>query len=335
MSVQQMFVVMREDMAASLIEREEEIDVVLTALICQEHPLLVGPPGTAKSLLLDTVLRWLGPGATKFSILFGKYTVPEEVFGPVSIQGLKADVYRRVTTNKLPEAVGAFADEIFKPSTAILNTLLRILNERVYENGDGTFRTCPLRICVAASNEWPADNDGGKELGALFDRFLFRKTVRPVSKAGRSRLLWERNHTPHLRTTISQEELDQACGEANDMDWTDDARKALDEILDTQVKEGIHPGDRRQYKSILAAQAYAYLCGADMVRREHLEILAHVLWDDPTEHPQKCAKVVAKIANPTGHLITEKLLQVQDVLAKCSPTEAVPKLKEIQKELLA
>src|SRR5262245_44510895 len=43
----------RHELSSALIERDDEIDLVLTALLCNEHPLLVGSPGTAKSLLLD------------------------------------------------------------------------------------------------------------------------------------------------------------------------------------------------------------------------------------------------------------------------------------------
>src|SRR5213080_3403674 len=132
---QEKFLATRQELSAALIERDEEVDVVLTALVCREHPLLVGPPGTAKSLLLDSLMAWMN--GRKFTVLFTKFTTPEEVFGPVSVAGLKEDKYRRVTAGKLPEADGAFGDEIFKASSAILNTLLRVLNERVYDRGEG------------------------------------------------------------------------------------------------------------------------------------------------------------------------------------------------------
>src|SRR3954453_14445157 len=92
----------RKELAAALIEREDEVDLALTALVANEHVLLVGPPGCGKSLLLDSLLSWTG--GTKFSILLTKFTVPEEVCGPVSITALKEDRYVRVTTGKLPEA---------------------------------------------------------------------------------------------------------------------------------------------------------------------------------------------------------------------------------------
>src|SRR5947207_14927784 len=145
--VRDKFVATRKELSAALIERDEEIDLVLTALVAQEHVLLVGAPGTAKSLLLDSLMGWMS--GRRFSILLTKFSVPEEVFGPISVAGLKEDRYRRITTGKLPEADLAYVDEIWKASSAILNTLLRILNERVFDAGDGTLVKVPLKICVA------------------------------------------------------------------------------------------------------------------------------------------------------------------------------------------
>jgi MoxR-like ATPase len=330
--IQDKFEAARTEMASAMIEREEEIDLVLTALIAQENPLLVGPPGTGKSMLMDNLMRWMG-GATPYSILMNKFTQPEEVFGPVDITGLKASVYRRITTAKLPEAEIAFLDEVFKASSAILNTMLRILNERVYENGDGKFNRTPLLIALAASNEWP----DGNELGALFDRFLFRKKVKPIrTKEGRQRLLFgAADHTPKFSTTISAQEVLQAHETAKKLPWSDLAMKTMMDIIAELNKEGIFPGDRRIYKSRMAVRAYAYLNGAPQVRCQHLEVLAHTLWDDPTEQPEKTGKIVMKFANPTGFAINEKLLVAEDVVGKCTPTDAVPKLQAIQRELEA
>ena len=247
------FATARRELAAALIERDDEIDTVLTALVAREHVLLVGQPGSAKSLLLDALLAWTG--GRKFSILLTKFSVPEEVFGPVSIIGLKEDRYVRITTGKLPGADFAYIDEIFKSSSAILNTLLKVLNERVFDGGDGVARPVPLKLCVAASNEWP-DPERGKELAALFDRLTFRKSVRPIlSTAGRKRLLWTRDHTPRLSTTISPAEIDQAHRDALALPWSEDGKEALEAVLRKLTKEGIQPGDRRQFKAVAAAQA--------------------------------------------------------------------------------
>jgi MoxR-like ATPase len=336
--VQEKFLATRKELSAALIERDEEVDLVLTALVCREHPLLVGPPGTAKSLLLDSLMAWMH--GRKFTVLFTKFTTPEEVFGPISVAGLKEDRYRRVTAGKLPEADGAFGDEVFKASSAILNTLLRILNERVYDNGEGALTPVPLKIFVAASNEWPQAQEGGRELQALFDRFLFRKSVRPILTApGRQRLLWERDHTPRLSTSVTPEEVDQAHHDAMRLPWTDEAREALEAILRELAREGIQPGDRRQFKSVAAAQALAYLSGGERVEPEHLEVLAHTVWDDPQEQPEKVAGVVARVANPTGMRVNSLLLEVEQILAATDAKQlaqaasAAGKLQEVHRKL--
>lgn len=337
-SPQEKLASVRQEMKAQLVERDDEVDLVLTALVAGEHPLLVGPPGTAKSLLLDGLLQAM-PGATRFNILLNKFTTPEEVFGPVSVQGLKNDEYRRITAGKLPEADLAFVDEVFKASSAILNTMLRILNERMYDNG-GSVTKCPLQMCVAASNEWPGDDGQGKELGALFDRFLFRKTVRPVrGKDGLKRLLWENSLGQFdFEHFLTPTEVGDARFNAEQLNFSQEAEDAFMEIVRQLREEGIHPGDRRLRKSVGAVKAFAFLeglhpGGGDRVQPAHLEVLQHTLWDDPQEQPEKCAKIVLKVANPVGMQVTDLMNQAADVSAKCAAVEAVPKLQSIEKQL--
>ncbi len=336
-SLREMFAQGCTALKASLIERDDEVDLVVTALIAQEHVLLVGPPGTAKSKTLDGLVQWLS-GGQRFRILLTKFSTPEEVCGPVSVQGLKADEYRRKTLRRLPECHLAFIDEVFKASSAILNTLLSILNERIYDNGDAGLIRCPLLSAVAASNEWPDDSNGGKELGALFDRFLFRKVVKPVSKTAGRRALLKRARegnlgNPVFPSSITPQDVEQAHNEAMNLPLSEQCRKDMWHLLEELDKEGISPSDRRLVKSVGAVRAAAWLDGASEVKTEHLAILTHVLWDDPTEQPEKCAKVVGRIANPTGFRVNELLIQAEDVHAQAkdrkSATEVVCKLQEI------
>lgn len=326
----------RAELNARMIEREDEIDAVLTAMVAGEHCLFVGPPGTGKSMMCDAAAELLH--GNRFSYLMTKFTAPEEVFGPISLKGLQADKYVRITTGKLPEAEVAFLDEIFKSSSAILNTMLKLLNERTYDAGLGAAR-CPLRLCVAASNEWPS-GEGQQELGALFDRFLVRRTVRPIGTPdGKRKLRFDRTPAAPLSVTLTAAELDAARDEAAALPWSDDAMDAFDAIVRELNREGIFPGDRREKKAVGVVQAAAWLDGAAEVAKEHLAVLADVLWDSPEEQPAKCAAVVARVANPVGFQVNSLLLEAEQVLAAADPknlsavTAAAQKLGEVSRKL--
>ena len=159
----------------SFLERRGHTRASLLALLAGQHVLLLGPPGTAKSMLARSLCECFAD-ARYFEYLLSRFTHPDELFGPVSIPGLKQEDYRRLTEGFLPTAHVAFLDEIFKANSAILNSLLTLINERTFHHGRHR-DPVPLLGVVGASNELPAP-DGGLE--ALFDRFLVRMTVPPL-----------------------------------------------------------------------------------------------------------------------------------------------------------
>src|SRR5919206_5226780 len=161
---------LRRDLEQTFPERRDTIAGALCAVVAGEHVLLLGPPGTAKSALVRAMAQAFG--GTYFERLLTKFSTPEELFGPISLKALEQDRYARVVTDKLPEAQFAFVDEVFKANSAILNSLLTAMNERVFHN-DGAPLAMPLVSLFGASNELPE----GKELEALFDRFLIRFDV--------------------------------------------------------------------------------------------------------------------------------------------------------------
>lgn len=337
-TVRDKFTAVRRELGESLIERSEEIDLLLTGLIAGEHLLLVGPPGCGKSLLIDSLMRWTH--GSKFTCLLNRFTMPEELFGPYSLTELKNDRFVRITTNRLPEAKFVFLDEIFKSSSSILNTLLKLLNERTFDRGDGITLRVPLELCLAANNEWP-EGDSKKELGALFDRFLLRKTVNPISSlAGRQKLLWN-NQPPEFSTSLSAHELTAARLDAQGISWSKEAKVALESILDELSRQGVKPSDRRQFKSIAVVQGYAWLQGAEEVQPEHLEVLQHVLWNDHAEEAAKVRSVILQVAAPIGMKVNGLISEIEQIISGVNPKDlgqsatAASKLSEIQKSLKA
>lgn len=172
-----------ETLEAGLVERRQVLRLSLLAALAGEHTLLIGPPGTAKSALARRI-HLAFHEARYFERLLTRFTVPEELFGPLSIRALEEDRYERHVAGFLPDAEVAFIDEVFKANSAILNALLTLLNEREFDNGAGRVR-CPLISVIGATNQVPED----EVAEAFFDRFLLRLTVGPVSAQGFRALL--------------------------------------------------------------------------------------------------------------------------------------------------
>ena len=163
--------------SSGLFEREHIVANVLLAVIAGQSVFLYGVPGTAKSLIARRISLAF-KDAKHFEYLMQRFSTPDEVFGPVDIKELKEGRYIRKIEGYLPSANFAFLDEIFKSSPAILNTLLTIINEKIFRN-DGKDVKVPLHALIAASNETPAQESG---LEALYDRLNMRLLVEPLKE---------------------------------------------------------------------------------------------------------------------------------------------------------
>jgi MoxR-like ATPase len=152
---------------AQFLDKQEIIRLMLVSAIAGEHMVIVGPPGTAKSAMINMFARLMD--ARYFEYLLTRFTEPNELFGPVDIAAFREGRYTRRLENMLPSAEIVFLDEIFKSNSAILNSLLHVINERKFSNGPNVVEV-PLISLYAASNEVPND----ESLAAMFDRFLLR-----------------------------------------------------------------------------------------------------------------------------------------------------------------
>src|SRR5580698_6690238 len=154
-------------MGAQFLDKQEIIRLMTVSAIAGEHMVIVGPPGTAKSAMIDMFAKLID--ARYYEYLLTRFTEPNELFGPVDISAFREGRYTRRLDHMLPTAEIVFLDEIFKSNSAILNSLLHVINERKFQNGPEVV-TVPLISLYAASNEVPNDDN----LAAMFDRFLVR-----------------------------------------------------------------------------------------------------------------------------------------------------------------
>lgn len=241
-----------ESCCRGLVDRRPLVEAIFLAAVAGEHVLVIGPPGTAKSEAARRVARAVGGRC--FEYLLGKFTEPSELFGPVDLRKLKEGVFETATEGMLPEADLAFLDEIFAGSTAILNTLLSLLNERIFRRGTTALRV-PLRVCIGASNELPSE----EHLAAFADRFLIRCFVKPVSDPMLEALL-EGGQLEAGSEVISLAELDELSLLARSVDLSE-VRPLLAHALRGLRKEGIGLSDRRAVRVQKLMAAAAALAG--------------------------------------------------------------------------
>jgi MoxR-like ATPase len=273
------------DAGRGLVEREALVELVVLCAVAKEHLLVVGPPGTAKSEAVRRIARRFG--GRYFEYLIGRFTEPSELFGPVNLRKLKDGVVETETTGMLPEADIAFLDEVFLGSTAILNTLLGILNERKFRRGH-TSIDCPMRVCVGAANRLPEDD----QLAAFADRFLVRTFVAPVRDSGLEELLsagWSlkpRDVTTEERFVASIADLDALTNAAYAMDLSS-VRPALAQAVRVLRAAGIEWTDRRVVRVQRLVAAAAVLAGRAQPSEADLWPIVFAL---PTEEAQRIGR---------------------------------------------
>ena len=296
---------LRSNLNSSLLERHDAIDAMLMAALAGEHVVLLGPPGTGKSLLARNLARALG--GSYFETLLTRFSSPEDLIGPVSLSGLQNDTYRRVLDGRIGTCDVAFVDEVFKSNAGTLNAMLAILNERVIHD-EGKAKKIPLKICVAASNELPRGEEG---LEALWDRFIVRVPVEYV-KLAESRVRMMIEVLPEVPADSFPLDALEACSsEAMALPFADDCAGDFMVLLMKLKEKGVVVSDRRLVKLSKLLRASAYLQGSASCSSEHFDLLLDALWDRPEQRPEIAAILAASSApevteTQTPEVMTER-----------------------------
>ncbi|RKG29315.1 AAA family ATPase [Acinetobacter tianfuensis] len=268
-------------------ERQHIIALSLLAGAAGMNTFLYGQPGTAKSLISRRIASAFEV-SEYFEYLMNRFSTPEEIFGPVSIKALKEDQYIRKTEHYLPRADFAFLDEIWKASPAILNTLLTLVNEKTFKNGD-LIQQVPLKVLMSASNEIPEPDQG---LDALYDRFIMRLVVAPIAQAHHFHALLQSKPAQakldiDSSLKIKKQELQDWRMQMHEVQLPERVLAVFDDIR-LRLKHSfedhqIYVSDRRWQRAAYLLKAAAFLDQREQVLLADLHILKHCLWSQIEE----------------------------------------------------
>lgn len=272
-----------------LIGRRDHARMLLLAAMAGENAILFGPPGTAKSLLARRLKDCFADDVRYFECLLTKFSMPEEVFGPVSLKGLEKDIFRRVYDRYMPGAGVAFIDETFKANSAILNSMLTILNEREFDTGNERVKV-PLRCVVGASNEMPKE----AELEALYDRFIIRMRVDRLQDEEQLAQFLTASfeyEAPKAELRLTKADLEEAAKLAKALPVEEPVIELLVDLREWCHGKGIKISDRRLGKIKRMLQVAAATSGRETTSLSDAWVVRHCAWDDfTTDQAEKLAE---------------------------------------------
>ncbi|MFT3680426.1 MAG: AAA family ATPase [Ferruginibacter sp.] len=303
----------------AFIGKDEIVDLLGVSLIARENTFLLGPPGTAKSAIIRLLSQCVEDGKN-FEYLLTRFTEPNEIFGPFDIRKLKDGELVTNTEGMMPEASMIFLDEIFNANSAILNSLLMALNEKIFRRGKET-RKLPALMFVGASNALPEE----EALNALLDRFLIRVKCDYVDPDKLHEVLlagWNlENNIQVNKPAITSEavrQLQAACRTIN----LSGIRKQFIDVVHTLRNTGIKVSDRRAVKLQNLIAASALICGREEAVLSDLWVLKYI-WDTEEQ-----VEILEGIINNIIEKDTAEKAHPQAVFNKAPNPEEI--IKEVQ-----
>ncbi len=333
-------------MCDGLYEREDEVQLALLSSIAGESIFLLGPPGVAKSLIARK-LKHAYKDAKSFEYLMGRFSTPDEIFGPISIKKLKGeDKYERKVENYLPDADIVFLDEIWKASPPIQNSLLTAINEKIYRNGTEELKL-KLKGLISASNELPAENEG---LDALWDRFIIRLYVDGIKEEEKFNMMIVSSDDlyvdkipddikiSHEEYILWQKDINKIEVPREVLDIISLIRKSIS-LRNQNNGEGkpIYVSDRRWKKILHLMKTCAFLNDRKAVDLMDCFIINNCIWNKDSEI-EESLNIVEDVVRKNGYGIELDLEPIKveiDALKKEIEKETVEDVKEEYYELVS
>ena len=326
----------------NLYGKEEAIRLALLSAIANESIFFMGPPGTAKSMISRRIAaafkdfykddKFSTDGSGYFEYLMNEFSTPDEICGPVELSALneKPSRYVRQTEGYLPSANVAFLDEIWKSGPAILNTLLTIINEKKYHNGNKVEKV-PLVSLASASNELPPTDKG---LLALWDRFILRVFVNPVVNEddffklvddGNKELVLKDEYKASL---LEIGDVEKWQAEIDKIELSVEARNLItairkeltilnkDENHKEEEGENYYVSDRRWKKIVHILKTSAFLNGRKSVDLMDCSLIEYAIWNTDKQHKELSGPegIIKKILKQNGFRFDEEIQKVEDYI---------------------
>lgn len=298
------------------------------AVYSKEHLLLIGPPGTAKSLFARKFFSQFE--GELFMTQLSRWSDETTLFGPPDFKRLRSEGILCWKPAGLLVAEWAFLDEIFDASDVLLRTLLGILNEREFRRGAFHVKV-PLQSAIATAN-YTRINEVTE---AVIDRFCFVMES-PCLTAEQRLALWQEFSIP-----LNGDE--NGTGERISLSRIFEIRERAKQVSvpaevaqlgsEFSVKLGFSP--RREAKAAWVTKVYAAMYGRQVATFDDLlAVFPHLLLpsDDLASRKKEITDEMRKKIDILTHE-QQQLQQISSVEWHDGEPSDLEQLKEIAKRI--
>lgn len=293
---------------SKVVGRATLLRAFVLGVVGSQNSLLIGVPGTAKTLGIKLISSAFAAKGEVYRTLLTKFSKPNEVFGPTDTKALVEEGELKTKTKGfLPQAKVGVLDEVFKGSSAIMNAMLTIANEREFRNGS-EWEAAPVRTMVGMSNEFPEDPVA---LAAFFDRFPIKLMVRPLD-ADDFQAMLTKSTAPGTDAEMkkpcpiqmTEADMDEITDRVAACAVSPEVIVACGDLRAQLGAKGISISDRRWVQAVAVMKANAVLAGRDTVTRRDLPVLEYVCWN--TEQDLAVIRaMLPEFSNPNEKMLRE------------------------------